>query len=70
MADGTEGPGEADFDFLVGSTPDGRIVLDFRGMKIDHLKLTQLMALDLAESLCEAVGQAKEGIIVSLDRQF
>ena len=61
---------EADFDFIVGSMPDGRIVLDFRGMKIDHLKLKQDMALDLAESLVEAVQQAKQGFIISLDRKF
>ncbi len=61
---------EADFDFIVGSTPDGRVLIDFRKMKIDHLKLNQDTALNLAEALCEAVQQAKEGVIVSLDRKF
>ena len=67
MANGTQGPAEADFDFVVGSTTDGRIVVDFRGMKIDHMKLKPDMALDMAEALVEAVSQAKEGIIVTLD---
>lgn len=67
---GSEGPGEADFDFIVGSLPDGRVVLDFRGQKIDHLKLKQHMALNLAEALVEAVNQAKEGVIITLDRTF
>ena len=61
-------PAEADFDFLLGSMPDGRVVLDFRGMKVDHLKLTQDMALNLAEALVEAVQQAKQGIIISTER--
>ncbi len=67
---GKHGAGEADFDFLVGSTPDGRIVIDFRGMKIDHMKLKQDVALDLAQGLVEAVQQAKEGVIITLDRKF
>lgn len=61
---------EADFDFIVGSLPDGRIVIDFRGMRIDHMKLTQHTALYLASTLVEAVQQAKQGVIISLDRQF
>lgn len=68
MADGTEGPGEADFDFVIGTTPDGRVLVDFRGMRIDHMKLGQVTALDMAEALVQAVQQAKEGIIVTLDR--
>ena len=60
---------EADFDFIVGSLHDGRVLLDFRGMKIDHLKLKQNTALDLAEALVEAVKQAKEGIIITLERR-
>lgn len=67
---GEHADGEADFDFIVGSMPDGRIVIDFRGMKIDHLKLTQDMTLEFAEALVEAVQQAKEGLIISLDRRF
>lgn len=59
---------EADFDFIIGSTPDGRIVVDFRGMRIDHMKLKQDEALEMAEGLVEAVQQAKQGIIISLDR--
>ncbi len=65
---GTEGPGEADFDFIIGTTPDGRILIDFRGMLIDHMKLGQLTALDMAEALVQAVQQAKQGIIVTPDR--
>ena len=66
MAHGTEGPDEADFDFIVGSTPDGRVLLDFRGMKIDHMKMTQDMALNMAEGLVEAVTQARDGIIIRI----
>ncbi len=65
---GKHGAGEADFDFIIGTTPDGRILIDFRGMRIDHMKLGQLTALDMAEALVQAVQQAKEGIIVTLDR--
>ncbi len=68
MADGSQGPEEADFDFIVGTTDDGRVILDFRGMRIDHMKMGQMTALDMAEALVEAVNQAKEGIIVALDR--
>jgi len=70
VAHGNEGPGEADFDFIVGSTPDGRVLLDFRGMQINHLKMTQDVALNLAEGLVEAVNQARQGLVVSLDRKF
>lgn len=70
MTNGTERPGEADFDFVIGSMPDGRVVIDFRGMKIDHLKLKQHIALDMAQALVEAVQQAKEGVVITLDRRF
>ena len=60
---------DTDIDFVVGSLPDGRVLLDFRMARVDHLKLTQDMALDLAEGLVEAVNQAREGVIVSLDRR-
>lgn len=68
MTDGTEGPGEADFDFLLGSLPDGRIILDFRGMKIDHLKLTQDRAAELRDGLDEAIKDARQGVLINLDR--
>lgn len=70
MAEHADDNAEADFDFIVGSTSDGRIVVDFRGMKIDHMKLKPEMALDMAEALVEAVSQAKEGVIVTLDKGF
>jgi len=61
---------EADFDFAVGSLPDGRVLLDFFGMTVDHLKLNQDMALDLAESLVEAVKMAKQGLIITTERRL
>jgi len=45
-------------DFVVGTLPDGRVLLDFRLAKIDHLKLTREQALELAEGLVEAALQA------------
>ncbi len=65
---GQHGPDEADFDFIVGSLPDGRVILDFQGMRIDHMKIGQLTALDMAEAIVEAVNQGKEGVIATLDR--
>ncbi len=60
---------DTDLQFIVGTLPDGRVILDFRLAKIDHLKLKQDVALELAEALVEAVLQAKEGVIVTLDRR-
>ncbi len=68
MSAGQHGAEEADFDFIVGTTDDGRVILDFRGMRIDHMKMGQVTALDMAEALVQAVQQAKEGIIATLDR--
>ncbi|MCB7130437.1 MAG: hypothetical protein J3T61_12970 [Candidatus Brocadiales bacterium] len=62
-------PPDTNLDYLVGTLPDGRVLLDFRMAKIDHLKLTRTQALDLAEGLVEAVNQAKEGVIATLDRR-
>jgi len=44
--------------FVVGTLPDGRVLIDFRMATPDHLKLTQEMALSLAEALVEAAKQA------------
>ncbi len=63
MPDGQHGPGEADFDFIVGTTADQRVLIDFRGMKIDHMKMTDMQALFLAETLVEAAKQVKQGIV-------
>jgi L-asparaginase/Glu-tRNA(Gln) amidotransferase subunit D len=50
--------------FIVGTLPDGRVLIDFRALPVDHLKLTQAQALDLAEGLVEAVRQARQGIVI------
>lgn len=62
MADGQHGPGEADHQFIVGSTYDGRALLDFRGLKIDHLMLTRDQALNLAETLVDVVRDIDNGV--------
>ena len=62
-------PPDTNIQFLVGTLPDGRVLLDFRLARIDHLKLKQDIALDLAEALVEAVNQAREGVIATLDRE-
>ena len=49
--------------YVVGSLPDGRALIDFRGRAVDHLKLEQDVALDMAEALVEAVRDARQGII-------
>jgi len=61
----TRADDEAQMDFIVGTTPEGRVLMDFRGMTINHLKLEQDMALNLAEALVQAVQQAKQGIIIT-----
>ena len=48
--------------YVVGTLPDGRVVMDFRMAKVDHLKFTREEALELAEGLVEAVNQANAGI--------
>ena len=48
--------------FIVGSMPDGTILMDFRLAKIDHLKLTREEALDLSEGLVQAVRDVNAGI--------
>ena len=60
-------PDEAKIEFIIGTTPEGRILIDFRTNKIDHLKLDQDMALDMAQALVEAVQQAKAGRIILPD---
>jgi len=50
--------------FMVGTLPDGRVLVDFKTAKIDHLKLTREQALDLAEGLVEAARQARGGRII------
>ena len=55
---------DTSIDFVVGTLPDGRVLIDFRMAKIDHMKLTRDQALDLAEGLVEAVNQAKHGRII------
>ena len=45
-------------EFVIGTLPDGRVLMDFRMAKVDHLKLTTEQALELAEGLCEAAKQA------------
>ena len=62
-------PPDTDLQFIVGTLPDGRVLLDFRMASVDHLKLTRTEALDLAEGLVEAVNQAKEGVIATFDRR-
>lgn len=49
--------------FIVGTLPDGRVLIDFQRM-LDHVKLGQDTALDLAETLVEAVRQARQGAIL------
>lgn len=51
---------DTDIQFIVGTLPDGRVLLDFRAAKIDHLKLTPTVALELAEGLVEAARQAAQ----------
>ena len=46
--------------FIVGTLPDGRVLLDFQTARIDHLKLSREQALDLAEGLVEAARQARQ----------
>ncbi len=53
-------PAEGKIDFAVGTTTDGRVLLDFRTNMIDHMKLEPDIALDLAEALVEAALQAKK----------
>ena len=56
---------DTNLDFLIGTTPDGRVLMDFQLAKVDHLKLTTTQALDLAEGLVEAATQAtKHGRII------
>ena len=51
---------DTDIKFLVGTLPDGRVLLDFRLAKVDHLKLTREQALELAEGLVDAARQAAQ----------
>ena len=70
MADNTALPDkDTGLQFLLGTLHDGRILMDFRSAHVDHLKLTRTEALDLAEGLVEAVNQAREGVIATLDRR-
>ncbi len=65
MPDNTALPDkDTELQFLVGTLHDGRVLLDFRSAHVDHLKLTQDMALDLAEGLVEAVTQARQGRVI------
>ncbi len=64
MADGKEGPGkgqhgpeEADYEFVLGITDDGRTLFDFCGMRLDHMKLTLEQTKDLRDSLDENIRQ-------------
>ena len=57
---------DIDFQFVVGTLHDGRVLLDFRMARVDHLKLTQDMALDMAEALVEAVRMAKAGHVIEV----
>ena len=59
---------DTNLDFLIGTMPDGKIIIDFRLAKVDHLKLTQPQALEMAEGLVQAVRDAKDhGIIIPTD---
>lgn len=49
---------DTNLDFVIGTLPDGRVLMDFRMAKVDHLKLTTEQALELAEGLVEATRQA------------
>lgn len=55
---------EQNFTYLIGTTPDGRVLIDFRGRPIDHLVLTETDALELAEGIMQAVKDARQGIIL------
>ena len=55
--------GDVNIKFCVGTTRDdesGRLLVlfDFRGERVDHLKLTHDTALELAEALVEAARDA------------
>ena len=53
--------------FVVGSLPDGRVLIDMRGRAVDHLKLTHEMALEMAEALVDTVRGARQGIITHVE---
>lgn len=52
---------DTNIKFLVGTLPDGRVLLDFRAQLVDHLKLTPDGARELADGLREAARQADAG---------
>lgn len=59
---------DTELQFIVGTLPDGRVVIDLR-RDVDHLKLTREQALELAEGLVEATRQATEhGRIIETGR--
>lgn len=53
--------GDQNVQFLLGTLPDGRVLVDFRGTPIDHLKLTPDQALELAEYLVHTAKEARRG---------
>lgn len=55
------GVSDTNIQFLVGTLPDGRVLLDFRAQRVDHLKLTPTGARELADGLMEAAKQAEGG---------
>ncbi len=48
------------FGFAIGTLHDARVLVDFGGRLVDHMKLDQQEALDFAEGLVHAVHQARE----------
>ena len=59
-------------EFIVGTLPDGRVLIDFKAAKVDHLKLSATQALELAEGLVEAVNQATQHgrVILPMGSEF
>lgn len=53
------GEGDTQIQFLVGTTPEGEVLLDFRRL-VDHVKLQPNAALELAEGLVDAAKQAAQ----------
>ena len=60
-------PDEATVQFTVDITPDGRVVLDFM-RRVDHAKIPREDALELAQTIVEAVRSARAGFRGDINR--